>query len=103
MLITLPHDNNRTFHISTLIQHLINQRRDVIIQGQQSVTFDNLTKQSSLDYWIRASVARKKNTKQAVNDVVNQICATGIFEAVDKLICPDTGRLCKCIRLINTP
>jgi hypothetical protein len=101
MYINLPHDNNRTFHISSLIRHLINSQRDYIIQAQQHVVFEDHTKKSSLDYWIRENIAEHRNMAQATNQVIAQICATGLFEEVNGLICPDSGNHCGGIRLVD--
>lgn len=101
MWITLPYYGNRQFHLSRLIRELIeNRRMDYIIQGQQEVTYNNHSKQSSLDYWLR-TIANNSNMKQATNAVINQICDTGLFEITEDLQCPDAGTRCKGIRLVR--
>jgi hypothetical protein len=40
------------------------------------------------------------DTKQAVNDVIDQLIATRLF-TVEKLRCPDSGALCKGIKLVQ--
>ena len=103
-MISLPYGGrNAQFNEQDLISHINNSERDYIIQGQQQCSLANHTKPSSLDYWLRVSYAANSDTKQAVNEVVEQLVATGLFEEVDNLRCPDSGRLCKGIRLKNNP
>ena len=45
--------------------------------------------------------ALRKDTKQAVNQVVEALIATGHFE-IAYLPCPDSGRRCKALRLPST-
>jgi hypothetical protein len=100
MWITLPHYANHRLHISTLIRELINRQTDYIIQGQQNTSYENHSKKLSLDYWIR-TIANNSNTKQATNNVINQICDTGLFEVIEDLTCPEMQNPCKGIRLVH--
>lgn len=88
-----------TFQVRTLIQHLKNSGRQHIIQGQAKCKFSRHRKPRSLDFWLRRNFARNPDTKQAVNDLIHQLVSTGFFEA-GEFPCPDSGRLCKGIRLV---
>jgi hypothetical protein len=87
------------FDPSELFQHIKSSFRDYIIQGQQECVLAEHTKPHSLDYWLRTNYARTPDTKQATNDVIDQLVETGLFEIDRKLHCPDSGRLCKGIKL----
>jgi len=96
-IITLPYGNN-TFDSDDLINHLRQSGRDYIIQGQQACSLANHTKPNSLDYWLRKNYASNPDVKQAVNEVMEHLVATGDFEGW-RFPCPDSGRVCKGIRL----
>ena len=100
MQITLPEDGNNQFNLSQLIRHLIDVQRPPIITGQQHVVLAQHTKNLSLDYWIRQSVAQNRDTAQATNEVIDQICSTGLFRRSANLHCPNTGNLCGGIELV---
>lgn len=100
MMISLPHDNGRSFNLSLLLRYLVLVGRPYIIQGQQRVAFGLHTKESSLDYWIRANIAQNQDTAQATNDVVDQVCATGLFRRSNDIVCPDSGHPCNGIELV---
>ena len=100
MLITLPQDSDNQFNLSLLIRHLINQGRTYIIQAQQHEALENHSKDLSLDYWIRQNIANNRDTAQATNEVIEQICATGLFKLNLNLNCPNSGRNCAGIELI---
>jgi hypothetical protein len=100
--ISLPYGGSgATFQVGTLIQHLKESGRRYIIQGQAECRFSTHRKPQSLDFWLRRNFARNPDTKQAVNDVIHQLVSTGFFEA-GEFPCPDSGRLCKGIRLIRS-
>jgi hypothetical protein len=82
-----------------LVAYVQASGRDYIIQGQQSVSWPKHLKPHSLDYWLRP-FGLNPNTKQADNTVIDALVATGLFAFVGKLICPDSGRPCKGIRLL---
>ena len=98
LMIKLPHDKNKEFPVSRLLQHLTAVRLSHIIQGQQQVVLGKHTKPNSLDYWIRRNIAIKQDTKQAVNEVIEQLIETRLFEE-GKFVCPDSGRKCKGIKV----
>ena len=97
--IELPHGGpGAGFRVSALEDHVRRSGRDTIIQGQQNCTLENHTKLNSLDVWLRRHYTARKNTKQAVNQVVEVLVATGRFE-IAYVPCPDSGRRCKGLRL----
>lgn len=97
-MVELPYGGQ--FDIQDLIAHIEMSGRDFIIQGQQSVSRENHSKHLSLDYWLR-QFADNPDTKQAENSVLDALVQTGAFESVERLICPDTGKYCKGVRLVR--
>ena len=91
------------FLVSELVSHIRSTGRDYIIQGQQECTLDSHTKPQSLDVWLRTRFATKPDAKQADNKVVEALVATGLFQVVKRLPCPDSGRRCKALRLDDPP
>jgi hypothetical protein len=89
------------FEVSQLISHIRSTGRDYIIQGQRHCTFHEHTKPHSLDMWLRTECTTRRETCQAVNSVVDELVASGLFEIVESLPCPDSGRLCKGLRLVD--
>ena len=89
------------FHVSELVSHIRSTGRDYTVQGQQNATRAKHTKPHSLDVWLRTNFARHPDTKQAVNEVVDALVATGELELVLRLPCPDSGRLVKGLRLLH--
>ena len=89
------------FDEHALIEHIRATGRDYIVQGQQAYSLANHTKPNSLDYWLR-QFASNSNTKQADNTVIRHLVHTGLFKVADDLLCPDSGRLCKGVRLVTT-
>ena len=87
-----------SFDERDLVTHINTSGRDYIIQGQQNTSFANHTKPQSLDYWLREH-SPNRDTRQAENTVLDALVATGRFEIVNNLICPDTGEKCKGVRL----
>ncbi len=83
-----------------LRDHILASGRDYIIQGQQERALCKHTKPQSLDVWLRNNLPTNPNTKQATNDVVEQLVNTGLF-VVGDFPCPDSpdGRICKGIGL----
>ncbi len=83
-----------------LVTHIQDSGLTYVIQGQQSVTHENHTKPNSLDCWLR-QFAVNPDTKQADNIVMDALVDTGYFEIILQLQCPDSGKSCKGLRLIN--
>lgn len=99
--IKLPNGGPRAgFHVYELVSHLKNTRRDYIIQGQQNCALYEHTKPQSLDVWLRKEYTDRKDSKQAVNEVVDALVDTGQFE-IGYLPCPDSGRWCKAVILVS--
>ena len=91
------------FPVSDLVDHIRSTGRDYIIQGQQKSTLAKHTKPHSLDVWLRRRFPSRQDTKLADNEVVHALVATGLFQVVKGLRCPDSGRRCKGLRLVNPP
>ena len=89
------------FYVSELVNHIRSTGRDYIIQGQQHCTLENHTKPHSLDVWLRKRFTNRKDTTQAVNQVIADLVATGWFEVERGLICPDTGYPANGLRLLG--
>ena len=97
--IALPHGApGAGFDATDLKDHMLKKNIRYMIQGQQACTLANHTKPHSLDYWLRTQHAGRRDTKQAVNSVIEQVVSTGIFYQ-GHFICPDSGRMCKGIAL----
>ena len=96
-MIDLPYGG--AFEEHDLVAHIRASGRDYIIQGQQALSLDEHTKPQSLDYWLR-QFGKNPNTKQAENSVLDALVATGLFEIIRTLICPDSGERCKGLRLV---
>jgi len=85
-----------SFNEADLVTHIKASNKDnYIIQGQQSVVWNALTKFKTLDAWIRQLDCTNKNTKQADSKVISQLIATGLFEESSGLFCPESKRKCK--------
>jgi hypothetical protein len=91
------------FRVSELVNYIRSTGRDYIAQGQQHCTLDAHTKPQSLDVWLRTGFTKRHNTAQAVNDVMDELEATGLFRIVKHLACPDSGRMVKGLRLLDQP
>jgi hypothetical protein len=99
-VIRLPYGGkNVLFDEQALISIIVKSGRDYIIQGQQNCSLADHTKPNSLDYWLRVNYASNADTKQAVNEVVDQLMKTGLFQLAHDLRCPNSGRLCKGLRI----
>jgi hypothetical protein len=89
------------FDENKLVDYIKKSSRNYIIQGQQKCSLENHTKPHSLDYWLR-QFAHNKDTKQADNNVVDALVATGLFCKKSDLHCPDNNNLCKGIMIIDS-
>jgi len=98
-MIALPQGGE--FDEASLIDYLLGTARDYIIQGQQNSSLADHTKPDSLDYWLRLNGATSPDTKQAENEVVDALVATGLFEVSVDLQCPNSGTPCKGLRLVR--
>jgi hypothetical protein len=90
--IRLPHREPGTgFSVRELVDYMEQSGRDYIIGGEVDCALVDHPKPASLDYWLRENFAANKETKQATNEVIAQLIATGLFEPANDLRCPDTG------------
>jgi hypothetical protein len=97
--INLPYGNN-SFNSNSLKEHIRTTGRNYIIQGQKACRRIDHPKPNSLDCWLRDNYARNPDTKQAVNGVIADLVNTGDFAEGD-FYCPDSGRRCKGVRIIE--
>lgn len=88
--------------IGRLVEHLKSLGRDYIIQGQVNCKLSDHPKPHSLDVWLRKNTSGNHDTKQALNEVIDELVSSGRFEE-GRFICPDSGRVCKGIRLVAIP
>jgi len=85
-----------SFNETDLVDHIkVSNKDNYIIQGQQSVVWNSMSKFKTLDAWIRQLDGVNKDMKQADSKVVNQLIATGLFEETTGLFCPESKRKCK--------
>ena len=98
-IINLPYGNNH-FDSDELKNHIVQSGRNYIIQGQIACTRTNHIKPHSLDCWLRDNYAVNPDVKQAVNEVISDLVNTGHF-AEGVFSCPDSGRVCKGIRVVE--
>ncbi len=87
------------FRVRELVDYIAQSGRDYIIDGDVDCALADHPKPSSLDYWLRENFAKNKESKQATDEVVAQLVATGSFEQREDLRCPDSGQKCKGLRL----
>jgi hypothetical protein len=98
--IVLPYGNN-TLDSDELINHISTTGRNYIIQGQVQCSREFHPKPNSLDCWLRDNYSQNPDTKQAVNEVVLALVNTDEFEE-GGFICPDSGKRCKGVRIVDT-
>ena len=87
-------DYGAIFEENDLVVYIKKSGRNFIIQGQKACSIKDHPKPSSLDYWLR-QYGKHRDTKQADNDVMSKLVATGLFVESKRLICPDSGNFCK--------
>ena len=97
-MINLNYGGN--FDEQDLVNHIEQSGRNYIIQGQTTCSRQDHPKPSSLDYWLR-QFGDTPDTKQADNDIMESLVATGLFQGSQNLACPDSGRPCKGLVLRN--
>jgi hypothetical protein len=98
--IELPHGGpGAGFHVRELIDYMEQSGRAYIIAGEVDCPLADHPKPSSLDYWLRENFAKNKETKQATNAVIARLVATGLFEKLEDLRCPDSGQKCMGLKL----
>jgi hypothetical protein len=87
------------FRVRELIAHIEKSGRDYIIGGEVDCALADHPRPHSLDYWLRENYARNKETRQATEDVIAELLATGLFELSAQLRCPDSGHKAPGLRL----
>ncbi len=98
--IRLPHDHPEAgFVVHQLVDFMRQSGRDFIIIGAVDCALADHPRPASLDYWLRENFAANKETKQATGDVVAQLLATGLFEQLGRVRCPDLKDLVPGLRL----
>lgn len=70
------------------------------IHGSTVEVFHRLDAVVGGPHWLRGDFAKNPDAMQAVNGVIRQLGSTGFFEE-GEFPCPDTGRLCKGIRIVR--
>jgi hypothetical protein len=99
-IIELPH-GNASFDSDDLKEYIRTTGRNYIIQGQVNCNREDHPKPHSLDCWLRDNCTLYSDTKQAVNEVINDLIKTGEFRE-GRFICPDSGRWCKGIQIVES-
>jgi hypothetical protein len=97
---SLPADNDATFHVA-LLSHLNDRQRDYIALGEQQASVSEHTKRQSLDFWLRTHMARDADQAQATQTVLKLLCATGLFKVDHQVPCPDTETTYTGLRVIE--
>ena len=87
------------FYTDDLIRHINSTGRSYIIQGHQRVIFDELNKRHGLDAWLRVNYTDRRDTMQAVGEVITQLEATGLFRR-GQFLCPESGRRVNGIEIV---
>ena len=90
------------FDVEDLIKHIASTGRDYIIQGQQKLSLADHTKPKSLDIWLRKQFQNKQDIKLADKDVMRDLVNTGYFIELEDMRCPDSGRMCKGLKLTTS-
>src|SRR5579871_2199752 len=72
-----------SFDAIELVRYLKEGGRSFIVQGAANCRLAAHKKRQSLDYWLRRNFTRKQDTKQAVNEVMDQLVATRLFPRGD--------------------
>lgn len=99
-VVDLPYGGGARINELDLVDFIRASRppRNYIIGGGSKVALAKHRKKHSLDYWLRQR-SRYPDTMQAVPSVTDALVATGLFVAEDKLLCPDSDKYCKGLRL----
>jgi hypothetical protein len=99
-VVDLPHGGGTQINEHDLVDFIRAScpPRNYIIGGASKLALAKHPKKHSLDYWLRQR-SRYQDTMQAVPSVIAALVATGLFVAEDELLCPDTHRRCKGLRL----
>jgi len=88
-----------SFDENDLVNFILQSGRNYIIQGQTACVRQDHPKPSSLDYWLR-QFGQNEDTKQADNEIMAALVATGFFQESRDLVCPDSNNRCKGLVLV---
>ncbi len=83
-----------SFEENELVVFIRQSGRNYIIQGQTACSQQDHPKPSSLDFWLR-QFGETPDTKQADNEIMALLVATGLFQESQNLVCPDSNNQCK--------
>jgi hypothetical protein len=99
-VIDLPHGGGARFNEHDLVDFVLAFKppRNYIIIGASRVALAKYHKKHTLDYWLRGR-SRSRDTTQAVESVIDALVATGLFVDEEKLLCPESHRKCRGLRL----
>jgi hypothetical protein len=98
--IELPHGGpGAAFPVRELIDYIRQSGRGYIVLGAVDCALADHPKPASLDYWLRENFAKNKETKQATQELIAQLMATGLFEQSDDLRCPNSGERSRGLKL----
>ena len=89
-----------SFDENDLVDHIRQSGRNYIIQGQTACSQADHPKPNSLDFWLR-QFGENNDTKQADNDIVGLLVATGLFQESQNLVGTDSGNQCKGLVLVG--
>lgn len=99
-MIDLPHGGGARINEHDLVDFVLAFKppRNYIILGASHVALAEYHKKHTLDYWLRQG-SRHPDTTQAVESVIDALVATGLFVDEEKLLCPESHRICRGLRL----
>jgi hypothetical protein len=100
VIIPLPFGGPGTsLPVERLVRQIQDSGREYMIVGGINCVYSEHKKPHSLDYWLRTHFTKRKDVRQTTQEVIDALVATGLFTEQNELVCPDSGRRCKGIRL----
>lgn len=80
-MIILPHAKNVTICPKRLVDYFAKNNITKLRIGAEKISYDGLAHEVTLERWIRLQLQNEthKNTMQAVEVVVDNLCKTGLF------------------------
>ena len=99
-MIDLPHGGGARFNEHDLVDFVLSFKplRKYIIIGASHVALAKYRKKNTLDYWLRGQT-QYRDTTQAVETVIKELVATGLFVDEEQLLCPESHKKCRGLRL----
>jgi hypothetical protein len=99
-VIDLPHGGGARINEHELVDFVLAFKppRSYIIVGASHVALAKYHKKRTLDYWLRQH-SQYPDTTQAVESVIDALVATGLFVDEEQLLCPESHRKCRGLRL----